>query len=68
MYRGISIRNRLEPMLLPWIFRSRRRKVPASSSIFTPSGIIPMMVAVLPAASISKHCSAVSLVPMASNE
>ena len=26
------------------------------------------MVAVLPAASISKHCSAVSLVPIASNE
>ena len=54
-------------MLEPWIFFSQRRSAP-SISIFWPTGIMPMMVAVPPQASISYACSAVVLVPIASNE
>ena len=49
------------------IFRSLRNEGP-SSSIFVPSGIIPIMVAVPPALNIWNDCSAVSFLPMASKE
>ena len=54
-------------MLLPWIFFSRRNIGP-SSSIFWPTGIMPMMVAVPPGRRQSKHCSAAILSPIASKE
>ena len=38
------------------------------SSIFTPNGTMPMIVAVPPARSMPKACSAVALLPSASNE
>src|SRR5881296_2126750 len=63
----MSTLKRLEPMLLPWIFFSRRKALP-SSSIFWPTGIIPITVAVPPGRRQSKHCSAAFFKPMASKE
>ena len=63
----MSTRKWLEPIDEPWIRRSRRKSKPCSS-IFWPNGIMPTMVAVPPAASIAKDCSAVSLRPSTSKE
>jgi len=63
----MSTLKRLLPMLQPWIFFSRRNIGP-SSSIFCPTGIMPMTVAVPPGLMQSKHCSAAILRPIASNE
>ena len=49
--RGMSTRNRLPPIEVPWIFRSRRKSAPCSS-IFVPNGIMPMIVATPPGRSI----------------
>jgi hypothetical protein len=62
----MSTLKRLLPMLQPWIFFSRRNIGP-SSSTFWPTGIIPMTVAVPPGRRQSKHCSAASFSPIASN-
>ena len=63
----MSTLKRFEPMLQPWIFFSRRNTLP-SSSIFWPTGIMPMIVAVPPGWTQSKHCSAACLRPIASKE
>src|SRR5207245_1150831 len=65
--RGSSTRKWLEPIDEPWILRSRRKSKPCSS-ICWPNGIMPTMVAVPPAASMPKACSAVSLRPSTSKE
>ena len=54
-------------MLQPWIFFSRRNDGP-SSSIFWPTGIMPMIVAVPPGRRHSNACSAAFFRPIASNE
>src|SRR5438552_2943800 len=64
-YRGMSTRNRFEPMTQPWMRFSRRKSGPGSSMI-APIGIMPMTVAVPPRFNMAKHCSAVAFRPMAS--
>ena len=46
--RGMSTRKRLPPIEVPCSLRSRRKSKPCSS-IFTPNGTMPMIVAVPPA-------------------
>ena len=63
----MSMRKRFDPIMQPWILRSRRKSAPCSS-IFVPTGIMPISVAVPPERSAEKLCSAVAFRPMHSNE
>jgi len=66
-YCGMSTRNRFEPMFEPWSFFSRSSWKPSISTV-SPSGIMPMTVAVPPLRSMLNACCAVAASPMASNE
>ena len=62
----MSVRKRFEPIIEPWMRRSRRKSKPCSS-IFVPNGIMPMIVAVPPWRRQANDCSAVCFRPMHSN-